>query len=212
MPAFKVQAVNVSGARFVEPELAKALAAVEQGASVWDDPSSWEERVLAHPLVTDVRVRRSGVTELMIELTEVRPVALVPTPILAPVDASGRMVAIDPAAHALDLPILTGARLIDGRVDDEESRRALTALDELYDLHAAFVSEVSELRAMRGDGVELQLVAGSHAERIILPLDSPVGAFLRVESAVGECEERGHVVSADARFRGQVVVRMRAKT
>jgi cell division septal protein FtsQ len=207
-----VQAVRVSGARFVDPDQARTLAAIGPEASVWDDPLPWEARVEAHPLVLDARVRRRGLTRLSLELEEVHPVALVPTPVLVPVDGDGHLLPIDPAGHALDLPILFGAELRDNSVDDEASRRALAALEDLRGLDSEFVSQVSELRAVAADGIQLVLLDGNHAERILLPVERPVQAFLRVEAALRECQTLGNVISADARFRGQVVVGLRGKS
>jgi hypothetical protein len=59
-----------------------------------------------------------------------------------------------------------------------------------------------------GEAIELSLLDGSYAETILLPMDNTDTAFLRVEEALRLCTERGRIVSADARFRGQVVVRM----
>lgn len=208
IPAFSVRHVEVVGARFVDADQARTLASLEGVASVWDDPSSWEERVRAHPLIVNARIRRRGFNGLVLELQEVRPVAFVPVPALSPLDGDGRLLAIDPAKHALDLPILAGASVREGRVADEPSRRALAVLEELNELDSAFVGRVSELRASE-EAVYLHLLSGSLAELVVLPLGDATVAFLRVESAMRECRDRGDIVSADARFRGQVVIGLR---
>lgn len=211
VPAFDVRTVEVSGAHFVDPEVARSLAAVPADASMWDDPAEWEDRVRAHPLVADIRVRRSGLGRLTPQLYEVVPIALVPNPVLAPVDAAGRLLPIDPARRGLDLPILTGVTIGDHALDGG-AIRVLEALERLRHLDPAFVTQVSELRHAGGDVLEVILVDGSRVERIFLPLDGAVRAFLRVESAVRSCETRGRVVEADARFRDQVVIRMGERT
>jgi hypothetical protein len=210
VPAFRVRTVNVVGARYAEPEEIAELAAVDSEATVWDDPEAWESRVRAHPLVEEAEVRRRGASGLEIRIREVRPVALVATPVLVPVDADGWKMEIDAARHAIDLPILSGAQLDDrGRVEGEKDRRALEAIEEIRALDTTFVSFVSEIRPLEGDAVSLELLAGSRVSRVVLPLGQPVHAFLRVNAAVREAERRGPVASADARFRGEVVVRMR---
>ena len=67
---------------------------------------------------------------------------------------------------------------------------------------------VSEIHRSAGDAIELVLLEGSHVERIVLPIDGAEVAFLRAEHAIGECAERGRVVSVDARFRDRIVIQL----
>jgi hypothetical protein len=126
--------------------------------------------------------------------------------VLEPVDGKGTILPLDPSAHAVDLPILLHATVEAGRVADEDSRRVLAVLERLDSLSPGFVQRVSEIRRSSGDAIELLLLAGSHVERIILPIDGSEVAFLRAEDAIGECVDRGRVISVDARFRDQIVV------
>jgi cell division septal protein FtsQ len=188
---------------------ARSLAAILPEASVWDDHSDAEALLESHPLIEEARIRRQGFNRLTIELREVRPVALVSAPALEPVDAKGTILPLDPAAHALDLPILLQATVQAGRVADEDSRRVLAVVDRLEVLSPDFVHRVSEIHRSAGDSIELTLLDGSHVERVILPLDDAELAFLRAEDAISECADRGRVVSVDARFRDQIVVQVR---
>lgn len=206
MPAFNVAGIDVTGARYVPADVARALAGILPDASAWDDHSEAETRLETHPLVEEARVVRQGFNRLSIELREVRPVALVSAPALEPVDGKGMVLPLDPAVHALDLPILLQARVEAGRVADEHSRRVLAVMDRLDRLSPDFVGRVSEIHRSSGDAIELVLLEGSHAETVILPLDDAEVAFLRAEDAIGECADRGRVVTVDARFRGQIVV------
>ena len=208
VPACHVAGINVTGARYVPVDAARALAGIAPDASAWDDHSDAEARLEAHPLVEEARVRRQGFNKLTIELREVRPVALVSAPALEPVDGKGMVLPLDPSVHALDLPILLQATVEAGRVSDEDSRRVLAVMDRLDLLSPEFVRRVSEIHRSAGDAIELVLLEGSHAETVILPLDDAEVAFLRAEDAIGECAERGRVVSVDARFRDQVVVEL----
>lgn len=208
VPAFYVSEVEVTGDRFVAPDAARELAAIPPDASVWDDHRAAADRLETHPLVEGARVRRVGLRRLRIELEEVRPVALVPTPVLRAVGGEGDLLPLDPAIHGLDLPILQEARVEADRVSDEDSRRALAALDRLELLNPDFAERVSEVRHLPGDALELVLLEGSRARKLVLPVSDIDVAFLRVEDAVRECTDRGRVVSADARFRGRVVVRL----
>ena len=206
VPAFRVATIEVTGRRFVTEDEAVALAAISPHASVWDDHRAAADRLRAHPLVQEVEIRRSGHDGLQIRLREVRAVALVPTPTLSVVDARGDVLPVDPARHGIDLPILQGARIEAGRVADEDSRRVLAALGRLGELSQDFVDRISEVRRVPEDAVELLLLDGSHADRIVLPVENADVAFLRVEDALRRCEGQGRIESADARFRGQVVI------
>lgn len=209
LPAVRVAAIEVNGSRFVSSDAARALAAIPPEASAWDEHADAETRLETHPLIEEARVRRQGLNRLAIELREVRPVALVSAPTLEPVDGTGRILPLDPAVHALDLPILLQATVEAGRVADEDSRRVLSVLARLGRLSPDFVHQVSEVHRSRGDAIELLLLDGSHAQRVILPLENAELAFLRAEDAIGECAARGRVTSVDARFRDQVVVAVR---
>jgi cell division septal protein FtsQ len=206
---FAVETVEVRGARFVAEADLRELAAIDPGASVWDDAAEWEQRVESHPLVEEARLRRIGATRLALEVREVRPVALVATPLLVPVDAEGRALDLDPSRHALDLPILTAAHIEGdpGRVREESARRALAALEEIRLVSPEFVLRISEIRSPDPESMELLLVEQSRIDRLLLPLDDAARAFRRATEAVRAAESRTTVVAADARFSDRVVVR-----
>lgn len=208
VPIFQVEEVRVIGTRFVPETEVRKLAALDTEDSVWDDMRATEERLSGHPLIVEARILRGGLHRLDVEIHEVRPVALVSAPELVPVDQDGRALPIDPAGRPLDLPILGGAELSEGRVEPEAARRALDVLDQVSALDSAFIRRISELRPMRGSSVEFVLLPGSPLERVVLPFRNPAEAFLRVGSAVSLAEARGPVREADARFENEVVIRM----
>lgn len=207
VPIFGIEDVSVTGSRFVAADSVRALAAFPDLASVWDDMRHVERRIAEHPLIERARVRRGGIHRVEIVVREIRPIALV-GPALAPVDADGGQVPLDPAGRSLDVPILAGAELADGRVEPEAARRALEALEQVSALDSAFARRISELRPVPGASVEFVLLPGSPLERVVLPLRNPVEAFFRMGSAVSLAENRGPVREADARFDNEVVIRM----
>jgi len=203
---FRVDRVEVGGNRYVAAEEILALASIGPEASVWDDPALWERAVREHRLVRGARVSRVGVDRLLIRVREVEPVALVPTPRLVPVDAEGRVLPLDPAVHGLDLPLLR-ARPDSARLRDEGDRSLLDALVRLRRTNPDFVREASEF-GRGGDGeIRISMTDGERCDRILLPAGDPVRALRRVEMALGH--ERAAVETADARFDGQVVLRLR---
>lgn len=211
VPIFGVEDVRVLDARFVSHAEVVALAAFGPDASVWDDMRPVEQRLAAHPLILEARVRRAGLHRLDIELREAQPIAFVATPELVPVDADGRALPLDPASQPVDLPILSSSLMSAGRVEPEAARRALDVLDQVSALDSAFARRISELRPLGGASVEFVLSPDSPLERVVLPFRDPVEAFLRVGSAVSLAENRGPVSEADARFENEVVIRMEAR-
>lgn len=207
LPAFTVEEVRVTGLRYLDRAQVLSRAAIPPEASVWDDPARWEERVRGHVLVQDARIHRSGLRGLEIRVVEVRPLAFVIAPELTPVDRRGRVLPLDPSAHGLDLPIVNGeTTLEEGRVQNPGVRRALDVLWRLRERDPSFVSRISEVRAAAEDAVEIRMMKGAPASRLLLPVDDPVRALGRVELALGDASEE-RVRTVDARFRRQVVLR-----
>lgn len=207
MDVFRVEEVGVVGARYVPPDEVVRRAAVETGASVWDDPGPWERRVAGHPLVREAEVVRAGLHRLEIRVREAEPVALVGTPELVPVDGEGRVLPLDPATGGLDLPILAvDAELEDGRLGPGDGRVLLRTLMRLREAEPAFVGRISELGRMESGDVRIFLTDAGPARRVLLPADGPVAALRRVEMALAH-RAGGQVGVADGRFEGQVVLR-----
>lgn len=208
VPVFTVDEVGVVGTRYVPPDEVVRRADVDPDASVWDDPAGWERAVEAHPLVREATVSRAGVDRLEIQVREAEPVALVPGAGLEPVDGEGRVLPLDPTEAALDLPILSDARIENGRVADGDGRAVLGALVALRRAEPEFVRNVSEVTRGQHGGVHVRLTEGQACDLVLLPLDEPVGAFRRVEMALGQHAGDRPVEAADARFDGQVVLRL----
>ncbi|MFQ5678825.1 MAG: cell division protein FtsQ/DivIB [Gemmatimonadota bacterium] len=207
LPAFRVSRIEVVGTRYVPPDEVVRLAAVDSTASVWDDPGIWEARVSSHRLIRQARVHRRGLRTLEIRVVEDRPVALAATPLLVPVNAEGRLLPLDPAEASLDLPLLAGtARIENGRLESAGRRHLARVLGRLEEYDPAFTRGISEIGTLEGGAVEIRLVDAAHCARILLPPDSPVLALRRVEIALGAAGRRA--LLADARFEGQVVLRL----
>lgn len=209
LPVFTVEEVGVVGTRYVPPDEVVRRAEVEPDASVWDDPGAWERRVEAHPLVREAAVSRAGFRRLEIQVREVEPVALVPGSGLVPVDAEGRALPLDPAEVDLDLPLLPGGRVEEGEVAEDGGRDLLRVLVALRRHEPDFVRRVSSVARGEHGSVRVRLTEGQACELILLPRERPVEAFRRVESALGRHGDADGVRAADARFDGQVVLRLR---
>lgn len=199
LPLFAVAEVNVEGTLFTSAEEIRELAALGSESSIWDDPSPWEERVEAHPLVAAATARKSGLHRITLRVNEVVPVAVAATPKLVPVDREGRTLPIDPAVHMLDLPIVSRPG---------SDRRVVSVLAELLEARPVVFGTISEARVTStGDGVELILLEASPANMMVLPLSDPLLGLRRIEEALRSRPNSDPVLAADARFSGQVVVR-----
>lgn len=205
LPAFRVERVQVVGTQHVAPTEVVDLAAVEEDASVWDDPTAWEERVETHPMIREAHVRRDGLHGVEIRVVEKRPVALVATPELLAVSAEGRILPLEPWRSGVDLPLIAGPTTVeDGVVRDPAVRELGAVLDRLYAQDPAFVEQVSEVRRA-GAGYEFLMLPGAEAGEVLLPAEAPGPALRRVALALGQTGD-ARVVRADARYARQVVL------
>lgn len=201
MEAFRLDGFRLEGARFVTLEEALATVRPPPDASVWDDAGPWIAPLRDHPLVESVEVRRRLPDSLVLHVTEVEPVALVATPVLAPVGADGRLLPIDPSRHRLDLPLL--------RTPDREASAVLAGeLQRLGEADPSFVSMLSELiREESGDVVALWGQPGV-AIRFRPPL--PGARLEQAMAVIADASARypdRRLRAVDLRYAEQVVVR-----
>jgi hypothetical protein len=203
---FRVAEMELEGARFLTLEEAVAAAAVPEDASVWDDPADLEARLEEHPLVRSAHVRRRLPSTLVFEVEEREPVALVPAPtLLAPVDAEGNILPIDPSEHGLDLLLL---RMNTRAKDASKVLPQLAAqADRLIRVDPDFVAGISEIeRDARGD-----IIARWGDPAVTFHFTTSVTArklregMLVMSSVASDTGEPPAIV--DLRFEEQVVVR-----
>jgi len=146
METFRVREVEVVGANFIDQGAVLELLKLESDATVWGDTREWAQRVQAHPMVQTVRIKRRIPGTLVVDVRERVPVALAPTPTLEPVDAEGQRLPVDPAEHALDLPVIgsdapvPGARYLPAR-----GRQLAGEVARLMEADTAFLQRVSEV-------------------------------------------------------------------
>ncbi len=207
---FEVDAFELEGARFITLDEAVAAAGVVEGASVWDDALAWEMALAAHPLVRSADVRRRLPSTLVFVVEEEEPVALVPTPVLEPVDRDGRFLPLDPALHRLDLPVVRPRLPAGGEARPTRASIApLTRALERLRADPQFFGKVSEV-SLAADG-HLQVRWGADPE-VVFRFD-PVFDPARVRDGV---EVLAHALTSapdrrlreiDLRFADQVVVR-----
>jgi cell division septal protein FtsQ len=203
---FRVEQVEVIGTRFLEPYAVVTAAGIDVNSSVFDDFDVWRDGVLALPLVADVQVRRRFPSVVTLDIREIEPVALVADGALRPVDALGRVVALDLAGAALDLPIVVGATIDDDQLGAAAVASALTLLALIADQQGSLADRISQVEVMEG---ALRLVFRDGGPDALLPLDPSSGHLTQLRVAYADLAARGELQRArrvDLRFRDQVVV------
>lgn len=210
LDAFRIEHVTVQGTRFLQEDEVLSALDVSARASVWDDPTPWERRLEAHPMIRDARIGRRLPSTLVIEVAERTPVALLATPTLEPVDSEGRRLPVDPAAHGLDLPLI---QLPTDRIEDRggSADRFLRLLageaDRLARLDPDVAGWLSELTWNGG-----HVLARWGSPSVDLLFDPPLrrGRLERAMAVLADARRRRpdrRVEAVDLRFEDQVVVR-----
>lgn len=204
--AFRVETVEVTGTRFIEPYAVVRAAGLDRPASVFDRTDAWRAGVLTLPLVEDVRIRRRIPSTVRLEVREVEPVALVAGEQLRPVDATGRLLPLETAGIVLDLPVVVGAEIADGRVASPEGASAVAALTSLAVRAPELANRISEVEVIPG---ALRITFREGRLEAVLPAHPSEVQLLQLRLAHADLRSRGElddVRRIDVRFRDQVVV------
>ncbi|HEX6694978.1 MAG TPA: FtsQ-type POTRA domain-containing protein [Longimicrobiales bacterium] len=215
--AFRVDRVEVQGARQITAQQVLASSGITRTTSVFDDAEAWRTKLLENPVIATAAVHRRLPNTVVIRITEATAVAFARTPELRPVDARGRVLPADPTYVDLDLPIIDALARVDGsgRVLDSATIRTAAILGRLQELEPVLAPWVSHATPMR-DGARLALRGPASAE-VLLPFDVDARRLheLRVTladlaAAPGTDSTTASgldlVTRIDVRFREQVVV------
>jgi cell division septal protein FtsQ len=208
-PWFRVERVEVAGARMVAPHDVLAASGIRLGESVWRRPDPWVAALRRHPGVEDAQVVRRLPSTLRVEVREKRPVGLVEAGTLHPVTARGEVLPLDPARVAVDLPLLRGAAVKGGRPADARVRALAAEVGRLGQLDPGLLARVSEVEWSGRDALLLSVAAPD--ARVLLPVGAGSDRLRRLRAALDDVERRaageGGPVRIDLRFQDQVVVR-----
>jgi len=210
METFRISDVEVRGLRFLTEDSVIARLQLRPESSVWTDTGVWAERIVSHPLIRSVEVRRKVPGGLLIMVEERFPVALAATPTLEPVDAEGYRLPIDPSRYRLDLPVISADRTPpnESQLFPEDVRVLVAAISHLMNSDAAFVQRVSTLR-QGGRGSFIARLTRPEVDFLLEPGTSAV-RLKEGQAALNDAMSKnpGEVPAAiDLRFREQVVVR-----
>lgn len=195
MAFFRVQKVEVVGARYLAaPDVVRRMR-VDTSASVWDDLAPIRERLRAHPQVADVRLSRRLPGTLVVNVREHLPVALVPGGgRLLVVDARGAVLPIDPTVSRLDLPVVP-----------QRDTAILRLLGELRAEEPALYDRVSDVRRVGRSELQVRLAAF----RVRTGADVSARRLADVVLVEGDLTRRGaRAAELDLRYRDQVIARL----
>ena len=108
---FRVRRIEVNGLRYTPASDVLAKLKVDTTRSVWDPLAPLAARVMEHPQVESATVSRKLPGTLVVDVTERRPVALVPIGAeLRAVDERGVTLPLDPSRTPVDAPVVTAPR------------------------------------------------------------------------------------------------------
>jgi hypothetical protein len=208
---FNVRRVEVTGARWVAPDVLLRMASIGRDRSVWEDYSNVEVRLIEHPLVDEAQIRRSGIHSLRIVVREAEPVAFVGVPELRAVHGDGSVIPIEPAGTELDLPLLTEAASLaedSSRIAPGPALRALETFAALHALDPGLSAVVSDFGLARGHGLSANLVVSQPARHLALPDRIDESLVRRVRATLDDLRRRGETADMiEARFANIIVVR-----
>ncbi len=195
MAFFRARKIEIDGARYIAPDQIVSRMKIDTTASIWDDADSWEQRIGTHPQVRDVRISRRLPGTLVVHITEVPPVALVPTATgLAPYDASGHALPIDPTAVDLDLPVVAARDVA-----------ALQLLGDLRKEMPQLFARISDVRRLPRGDLELQV----DSLNVLGARDLTAARLQDILPVERDLARRGRrAVELDLRYRDQVIARL----
>jgi cell division protein FtsQ len=195
MSFFRVRRIEILGAHYIAPSDILSRIHVDTAASVWDPTAPIASRVLRHPAVQTVDVRRRLPGTLVVEITERPPVALVAAPGGFKVyDARGVALPVDPASVQVDAPVLMAR--------DTTVLRLLGAMKQRM---PSLYARVNTVRRAGRDELILQLKSAP----VRAMQDVTLERLAEVEPVEADLTRRQlRVAEIDLRFRDQVIARL----
>jgi len=192
--AFRVRRIELVGTRYLAPERLVDRLGLKPDQNLFDDARVIERRAEQVPGVVSARVERRLPGTLRLVLVERAPVAFAPGPDgLVALDAEGETLPYDPAATALDVPVMPRADSV-----------VLRALASVRAADSTLYQEVQT--AERGPDGAVVLTLGR--QRMLLRAGPPAAVVQAVAAVRRQLAATGRpYAELDARFSGWVVVR-----
>lgn len=165
-PLFAIQAIDVNGAVHLSERDVRHLAGIEPGENIWrTDLEQSAQRLRQHPWIGHVEVRRRLPATVEIQITERRPLAVVPYEgFYLALDDQGVALSLVDDLNVLGVPVITGAEtpvFVAGQVYPVPAvNTALAAFTGLGE----YAADVAELHVSEPDGLTIWLRGGIRAE------------------------------------------------
>jgi hypothetical protein len=200
--AFRVRHVEIVGAELLAPAEALKVSGITDSVSVFDDLEPWRRRLLHHRLVSE-------------------PVALLKGAEMRAVDARARLLPIELAGAALDVPLIVAKARFEGpdSVLTPELAALIGSLMTIRRLDAAFAADISEIGALGDGSIRLimnwpgqpEFLLPANPERATLSQVHEVLEHLRNGTAADSAATHaappiGRLARIDARYRDELFV------
>ena len=196
---FRVRAIEVRGAQYLQPEEIVARLRVDTLASLWDDLEPLRRRMASHPQISSVSIGRKMPGTLVVTVEENLPVALVVTPNgLQPFDSLGMQLPIDPTRQEIDLPVVASNDPV-----------LLKLVGSIRSVEPQLFARIEEVRRTGREEILLTLSDGPSVLRVRALTGLSVvrlADIFPVESDLARRQAR--VEELDLRFRDQVIARL----
>ena len=211
IPLFRAERIEVAGLLYLSPDEVRSWIPVRERENLLlIHPDEVATALAMHPRIAGARVSRHP-GRLRIDVTERRTFLLVNAGTLLEVDQSGTILSPLDRGLVADRPVLSGVPFPTvkpgARVTTARLRDILHLVEVLESPEVGLVSDVSEVVSEDPHRAILRL----SRDRIPVTVDperATVASMRALSAALRDLRERErHVLSVDARYRGQVVVR-----
>ncbi|HEX3112522.1 MAG TPA: FtsQ-type POTRA domain-containing protein [Candidatus Eisenbacteria bacterium] len=211
IPLFRAERIEVTGLLYLSPDEVRSWIPVRERENLLlIHPGEVATALSLHPRIAGARVSRHP-GRLRIDVTERRTFLLVNAGTLLEVDQSGTILSPLDRGLVADRPVLSGVPFPTvkpgARVTTARLRDILHLVEVLESPEVGLVSDVSEVVSEDPHRAILRL----SRDRIPVTVDperATVASMRALSAALRDLRERErHVLSVDARYRGQVVVR-----
>lgn len=206
---FSLQEIQVRGGEKVSGHEILGMAGLRRGMSIWRiDLNAIEQKIVAHPWVRRVSVRREFPRRVVIDVEERTPKAIVALRKLYYVDQDGMLFKEVGAGEDVKFPLLTGLRADQLTRPDPSTRKRIQEALRLGEMMVQRSHSLSEIHFARPD----RLVVYTTAHPIPLHMGwgdwgEKLDRLERLLSLWQGNEQR--LGSLDMSFRDQVVARLR---
>ena len=205
LPLFTISVVSVRGNECLSSDEVREFAGILPGTSLLRLPRAEAlGRLRQHPRIERAVVAVRPWSEVVILVTERRPLALLAAGDVREIAADGRVL---PAAHGRfpkDAPLLTGFR----GADDPRLADALRLVGWLAEEEPQLHDALSEVRPDSGQALSAYLTSGHFWVRIPTPVDRARERLRWLRTVTNDLMVRGVAGAVvDLGYEGQIVVR-----